>query len=284
MFLGSTNDGHTFAVLNSDKHRYLRSAHRVLTKAGFAPVNHRGRVIYLLPPTDTLHQAGQAMYELCSHTADMADLAWTARPRHPDPHVRVRFTGDKVTITADSLPAQDALRQFRSVTENEHGDFFLPDNLTERQKVHATIRIGLRLDRLDITSHIDLGIATPDDIPPVPPHRPSLVASLPSVRLSPIQRTAIRALSRSSAKLYESLVSGKRRVVTEDGTRIIPATLEFLRAHGLVHIDSGTSLFHGQRIILTRAGREAAEALGPTQSAAATQAAPAAAPSAARRR
>ncbi|MET8577347.1 hypothetical protein [Streptomyces sp. NPDC005012] len=166
VFLGSTNDGHTFAVLNSDKRRYLRPAHHVLTKAGFAPVDHRGRIVYLLPPTDTLHQAGQAMYELCAHTADMADLAWTARPRHADPQVRILFTGNKVSIVTDSPRARVALRQLGTVNENANGDFALSDSLTEREKVRAVVRIDLRLDRQNITSHIDLGIATPAAIPP----------------------------------------------------------------------------------------------------------------------
>ncbi|NYV73253.1 hypothetical protein [Streptomyces sp. UH6] len=176
VFLGSTNDGHTFAVLNSDKRRYLGAAHRVLTKAGFAPVDHRGRIVYLLPPTNALHQAEQAMYELCAHTADMADLAWTARPRHADPQVRIFFTGNKVSIVTDSSRARAALRQLGTVNENADGDFALSDSLTEREKVRAAVRIDLRLDRQNITSHIDLGIATPAAIPPAP-HRLSPVAS-----------------------------------------------------------------------------------------------------------
>ncbi|WP_151772382.1 hypothetical protein [Streptomyces abyssomicinicus] len=116
------------------------------------------------------------MYELCSHTSDMADLAWTARPRPAAPQVRIRFTGNKVSIVTDSPRARAALRQLGSVNENEHGDFALSDSLTEREKVRAVVRIDLRLDRQDITSHIDLSIATPAAIPPAP-HRLSPAAS-----------------------------------------------------------------------------------------------------------
>lgn len=46
MFIGSTDDGHTFVVLN----RRIRDGDRLLTEAGFRAREHLGRMLYLLPP------------------------------------------------------------------------------------------------------------------------------------------------------------------------------------------------------------------------------------------
>ncbi|MBT2527558.1 hypothetical protein J7E91_19545 [Streptomyces sp. ISL-99] len=67
VFIGSTDDGHTFVILN----RPIRDAERLLTEAGFLAPEHLGRRLYLLPPgtaQDTHERAGIAMYGLLAHT------------------------------------------------------------------------------------------------------------------------------------------------------------------------------------------------------------------------
>lgn len=103
MFIGSTDDGHTFVVLN----RRIRDTARLLTEAGFLTREHLGRTLYLLPPgtaLDAHERAGIAMYGLLAYTHDLVDLAWTTRQdgaapsREPD--VAIRFTDHAVSATA----------------------------------------------------------------------------------------------------------------------------------------------------------------------------------------
>ncbi|MFJ8151138.1 hypothetical protein [Streptomyces sp. NPDC094468] len=73
VFIGSTDDGHTFIVIN----RRIRDADRLLTQAGFLAREHLGRTLYLLPPgtaQDAHERAGIAMYGLLAHTHDLVDL------------------------------------------------------------------------------------------------------------------------------------------------------------------------------------------------------------------
>ncbi|UQS32997.1 hypothetical protein J5J01_00270 [Streptomyces fradiae] len=72
-----------------------------------------------------------------------------------------------------------ALRRIPSVNETEHGDFVLSDSLTEREKVRVVVRIDLHLDGQNVASHIDLGLATPGDIPPAPPLSSPVAAPVP---------------------------------------------------------------------------------------------------------
>ncbi|MFF8855670.1 hypothetical protein [Streptomyces althioticus] len=63
VFIGSTDDGHTFVILN----RRIRDADRLLTDAGFLPREHHGHRLYLLPPgiaQDVHDRAGVAMSAL----------------------------------------------------------------------------------------------------------------------------------------------------------------------------------------------------------------------------
>ncbi|MER6424713.1 hypothetical protein [Streptomyces sp. NPDC001137] len=67
VFIGSTDDGHTFVVLN----RRIRDADLLLTEAGFLSREHLGRRLYLLPPgtaQEAHERAGIAMYGLLAHT------------------------------------------------------------------------------------------------------------------------------------------------------------------------------------------------------------------------
>jgi hypothetical protein len=73
VFIGSTDDGHTFVLLN----RRIRDADQLLTQAGFHSREHHGRRLYLLPPAtaqDVHERAGVAMYALLAHTHDLVDL------------------------------------------------------------------------------------------------------------------------------------------------------------------------------------------------------------------
>ncbi|MEU4486690.1 hypothetical protein AB0H94_17690 [Streptomyces purpurascens] len=76
VFIGSTDDGYTFVVLN----RPIRDADRA--QAGFLTREHLGRRIYLLPPgtaQNAQERAGSAMYGLLAYTRDLIDLSWTTR-------------------------------------------------------------------------------------------------------------------------------------------------------------------------------------------------------------
>jgi hypothetical protein len=112
VFIGSTDDGHTFVVLN----RPIPAARRILTKAGFTAHDHHGRTVYLHPPgtaPDTRERAGVAMYELLAYTMDFADLSWTVSG--PDSTSRLesdvdfRFTDATVTATASTAESRAIL-------------------------------------------------------------------------------------------------------------------------------------------------------------------------------
>ncbi|UQS30280.1 hypothetical protein J5J01_00275 [Streptomyces fradiae] len=158
----------------------------------------------------------------------------------------------------------------------------MTEHLTQAAEELELARIGCFHAASGITGRTRLLDSKATDSASASPKRTR--RSTPPARLSPAQQTALRALARDGARLHESLSSGKRRVVTEDGTRITSATLESLRGRQLVHVDNSTSLFHGQRITLTPAGREAAAALSPIRSETTGPAGPPAAPSAAPRR
>ncbi|MET9556794.1 hypothetical protein [Streptomyces sp. NPDC006645] len=77
--------------------------------------------------------------------------------------------------------------------------------------------------------------------------------------LSPAQYDALQALSLGQGKLQESSHRGLgvTRVATHDGTRISIATYRALAKRRLVAADTGTSLFHGQKITVTGDGHQA---------------------------
>ncbi|MGW5868234.1 hypothetical protein ACWFRJ_39515 [Streptomyces sp. NPDC055239] len=96
VFIGSTDDGHTFVVLN----RRIRDADRLLTEAGFHPMQHLGRRLYLLPPgtaQDAQERAGIAMYGLLAHTHDLIDLSWTTRGIPTSPQAAQTCTSSSAT-------------------------------------------------------------------------------------------------------------------------------------------------------------------------------------------
>ncbi|WP_406436079.1 hypothetical protein OHB00_18950 [Streptomyces sp. NBC_00631] len=171
VFIGSTDDGHTFVVLN----RRIRDTDRLLTDAGFLTREHLGRTLYLLPPStaqDAHERAGIAMYGLLAHTHDLVDLAWTTRQddatpsREPD--VTIRFTDHAVTATAATGHADAILAQHGFISAGEKQQHALPPGLGERDALSAVVRAEAHLYADGISVHIGLGIATPQDIPPAP--------------------------------------------------------------------------------------------------------------------
>lgn len=84
-----------------------------------------------------------------------------------------------------------------------------------------------------------------------------------SPRLSAAQHTALQALADEGGKLYDRLGGGRFVVPGKSGTRISLATLEALERRDLVRVIRTTSLFHGQEIEATPAGRQALAAQRP---------------------
>ncbi|MDF3292394.1 hypothetical protein [Streptomyces silvisoli] len=171
VLIGSTDDGHTFVVVNSR----LRAAHRLLTQAGFTPHEHHGRTTYLLTPDTPAEEAhnrvGLVMYELIAHTMDFADLSTTRWHEDglPVPVVRFDLSGTRVTAIAHVPQARHVLEQ-RGFTPAANG-YVLPADRSEREQVAAVILTDAHLAMLGLGATITLGIPTPDDIPSAPGHR-----------------------------------------------------------------------------------------------------------------
>ncbi|MFI6289320.1 hypothetical protein ACIBCM_32025 [Streptomyces sp. NPDC051018] len=170
VFIGSTDDGWTFAVLN----RHLpREARQSLTDAGFTARAHQGRTLYLFPPgqptAETHERAGIALYGLLAHTMDFADLFWTTRWPNPGPakaDVRITVADDQVTATARSTSATEILAQHGFLPTPAGRT--LPAGLSERDRVAAIVRAESHLHADGITVHVSLGIPTLNAIPPAP--------------------------------------------------------------------------------------------------------------------
>ncbi|MFD8351473.1 hypothetical protein ACFV1X_21350 [Streptomyces coelicoflavus] len=182
IFIGSTNDGWTFLLLN----RPVPHATRILTGAGFTAREHQGRTVYLLPPEtseDAHERTGVAAYGLMTHTHDLVDLAWTTRP-HPAgttarPHVNIRFHDGFVTASATTDQAQAILAQHGFTNADTAQHFTLPDGLSEPDTLGAVIRAEAHLFTHGLRVRVDLGIATVQDIPPAQ-HRARSVPLPPS--------------------------------------------------------------------------------------------------------
>ncbi|MFJ4688859.1 hypothetical protein [Streptomyces sp. NPDC088789] len=179
MFIGSTDDGHTFAARNTP----IPSARRALTAAGFTARPHQRRTLYLLPPgrhtAETHERAGNALYGLLAHTLDFVDLAWTTRwpptsPARAD--VRIAFADEQVTATARTGTGTGTgtreilIRHGFLPTPNGHA---LLTGLSERDRVNAVVRTESHLHTERITVHVSLGFPTPDAIPPKPGRTPA---------------------------------------------------------------------------------------------------------------
>ncbi|WP_407549064.1 hypothetical protein QOM21_08095 [Streptomyces sp. Pv4-95] len=76
VFIGSTDDAHTFVVFN----RPRRGADHILTVAGFTAREHNGRTIYLVPPgmpQDANERAVWALHGFLVGDKEFVDLSWT---------------------------------------------------------------------------------------------------------------------------------------------------------------------------------------------------------------
>lgn len=166
IFLGSTDDGWTFVVLN----RPIRNATRVLTGVGFTVRIHQGRPLFLLPPEaapDAHELAGIAAYGLMAHTMDLVDLAWTTRQPTTTsaPEVTIRFTGQTACATAATDQAGAVLVQYGFAPAGTPRQYELPAGLSERDMLSAVVRAEAHLHADGIGVRVDLGFTTVQDIP-----------------------------------------------------------------------------------------------------------------------
>ena len=100
-------------------------------------------------------------------------------------------------------------------------------------------------------------------------------------KLTVAQQAALQAIAAGAAVMYDSGRNGPMRVTAAGGVRITMPTYDALRRFGLVDRDTNTSLYSGQKIFATAAGRATLAGL-PTITAGARPAPPP--PSAERRR
>lgn len=169
VFFGSTDDGFTFALLN----RPVTAGPGILTSSGFSPREHLGRTVYLLPPhaSGTSERTGDAISRLLPHTLEIAELAWTTRPSPAgEPDARITVHGTTVTATATGERAHTVLTG-AGFTASDDGALRLADGLDEPEAVGRIVRAEAHLLVEGLQVHINLGIATPDDLPPAPARR-----------------------------------------------------------------------------------------------------------------
>ncbi|MCL6737720.1 hypothetical protein [Streptomyces neyagawaensis] len=169
IFIGSTDDGWTFVVLN----RPIRNAASILTGAGFTARKHQGRTVYLLPPEtapDAHERAGIAAYGLMAHTQDLVDLAWTTRqPAASAPAVTIRFADQTVYAITATNQADAILLQHGFTPARAQRQYELPAGLGERDVLSTVVRTEAHLHADGIGVRVDLGIASAQDIPLAPP-------------------------------------------------------------------------------------------------------------------
>jgi hypothetical protein len=168
VFIGSTEDGWTFAVLN----RPIPNAARILTGAGFTTRKHQGRTLYLLPPetaADAHERAGIAAYGLMAHTLDFVDLAWTTRQAATTaPEATMRCAGGAVCATTTTDRASEVLAQHGFAPTGTDRQYELPAGLGEKDALSAVVSAEAHLHAHGFGVRVDLGIATVQDIPPAP--------------------------------------------------------------------------------------------------------------------
>ncbi|MFH8753957.1 hypothetical protein ACH4GK_42620 [Streptomyces rimosus] len=171
--IGSTDDGHTFVLLN----RAIPAAQSILTDHGFTARqrSNLGRPLFLLPPAYAGDQArmrtGDVMAALFSHTWDVTELSWTTRwsetepPSAPDVHFNI--SGERVTATARTDAARRVLADHGFITT--HDGYALPADMNETRQLGVVIQAESALWMQGrMGAHICLGLRTPDDIPAVP--------------------------------------------------------------------------------------------------------------------
>ncbi|MFJ4918432.1 hypothetical protein [Streptomyces sp. NPDC088725] len=184
VFIGSTDDGHTFVVLN----RRIRAADQLLTEAGFLAREHLGRTVYLLPPgtaQDAHERAETVMDGLLAHTYDLVDLSWTTRwsPDTPvpaaDPDLGFQFADGTVTATAGTDAARSILEQHHFALAADGSSYRPPPGLDQNGLLRAVTAAETHAYTHGLSVRFDLGIPTPADIPSAPHRRSTAVASKP---------------------------------------------------------------------------------------------------------
>ncbi|MGW4345345.1 hypothetical protein ACWEL8_09735 [Streptomyces sp. NPDC004690] len=167
VFIGRTDDGHTFVVLN----RSARSAGQVLTAAGFTARQISSRTVYLLAPTtseEANERVGIALYGLLAFAHDVGDPTWTtwwnSQPA-PEPDLRFVFAGGTVTATAETGAARSLLEQHGFEPSGAGASYQLPTELDESRLLGAVDCAESHACALGLGVRVDLGIATPDAIP-----------------------------------------------------------------------------------------------------------------------
>lgn len=172
VFFGSTDDAWTFALLN----RPIAAGPDILTSAGFTPRIHGGRTVYLLSPgtPGTGARTGDAIGRLLHHSLDIVELAWTARlapspADQPDAHITVEGTTVTATVTG---PRAHAVLTDVGFTSCGDATLRLPGDLDEPETVGRIVRAEAHLLVEGLHVRVDLGIATPGDLPPAPVPRP----------------------------------------------------------------------------------------------------------------
>ncbi|OIJ84994.1 hypothetical protein [Streptomyces colonosanans] len=187
VFIGSTDDGYTFVVLN----RRRPGAGRLLTDAGFTARDHHGRTVYLLPPgtpQEAHERAGQAMYGLLEHTHDLVDLSWTTRwsPQGPppEPDLRVQFSDGIVTATAKTAATRSLLEQHGFTPSADGFSHRPPAGLDERGLLDAVVGVESHAYAHGLGVRVGLGIPTPAAIPVTARHAtvPTGPAAIPARR------------------------------------------------------------------------------------------------------
>ncbi|WTD05878.1 hypothetical protein OH717_26520 [Streptomyces albidoflavus] len=174
VFVGSTDDGHTFVVLN----RRVRGADKTLTEAGFHRQAHPGRTLYLLPPglpEEANERVGTATDGLLAHTHDLVDLSWTTRwdPDRPDSaaDLHVQFLSGTVVLTPKSTATRTLLSQHTDLASAADGSFRPQTGLDQRRQLAIVTAIETHAFMHSLKVHIDLGIPTPSEIPAGTRHR-----------------------------------------------------------------------------------------------------------------
>ncbi|WP_328373482.1 hypothetical protein OG800_50385 (plasmid) [Streptomyces sp. NBC_00445] len=171
VFFGSTGDGWTFALLN----RPVAAGPAILASAGFRAREHLGRTVYLLPPGTggTAARTGDAIGQLLPHTLDVVELAWTAHQRPslagpPDAHITVDATTVTATVSGERA---HAVLTGAGFTASDDGTLRLPDDLDDAEAIGRIVRAEAHLLIEGLQVRVDLGIATPGDLPPAPAPR-----------------------------------------------------------------------------------------------------------------
>ncbi|CAL9417051.1 hypothetical protein [Streptomyces sp. enrichment culture] len=85
-------------------------------------------------------------------------------------------------------------------------------------------------------------------------------------KLSARQYETLVRLSEGGGRLYNGARSYRGRAIDGNGRTVNQATLAVLTKHALVVVNTSTSLFTGQRLVVTEAGRQAITAYAPSAS------------------